>query len=153
MLSFSDTETITKSFISTRLNHSHVSIRGNLWIGERLQDSEARHLTGENGYEHITTVLASLNWLPVHFNYSQSSKQHKSSVHLWSLSPIKSSPHFEALCQGLLLVPDSRLKTTGDRALRIIIFINTHKVLGSVQGFELWPKLSASAVCFVFFAD
>ena len=34
---------------------------------QMVQNAAARMLTGTNKFEHITPVLASLHWLPVHF--------------------------------------------------------------------------------------
>ncbi len=34
---------------------------------QMVQNAAARHLTGTRKYEHISPILASLHWLPVHF--------------------------------------------------------------------------------------
>ncbi len=71
ILSFKDFERVLHAFISTRLNYCNALYAGTNQVSfARLQlvrTAAARLLTGTSKREHITPILASLHWPPVHF--------------------------------------------------------------------------------------
>ncbi len=106
---------------------------------QTVQNAAARLLTGTRQYEHITPVLLSLHWLPVHFKIEFKIVLFVFKV-LNGLAPSYLSNllslHSPARClrssnQKLVLVPRSRLKKKGDRAFVI-------------AGPKLWNSLPVS---------
>ncbi len=70
-LSFKDLERVIHAFISSRLDYCN-----SLYVGldqcslhrlQLVQNAVAHLLTGTKKWDHITPVLASLHWLPIHF--------------------------------------------------------------------------------------
>ncbi len=90
-----------------------------------VQDAAARLMTRSSKYCHISPVLASLHWLPVSFRiqfkvlvityralHGQTPEYVSDLLHTYVPSrPLRSAD------LGLLIVPHTRLKTKGDRAL------------------------------------
>lgn len=66
-------ETVMHAFITSRLDYCNALYFGVSQFSLRrlqlVQNAAARLLTGTRKREHITPVLASLHWLPVHFRY------------------------------------------------------------------------------------
>ena len=64
-------ETVIHAFVTTRLDYCnalYVGIAGSSIARLQLvQNAAARLLTGTRKYEHISPILASLHWLPIHF--------------------------------------------------------------------------------------
>lgn len=124
-------ETVIHAFITSRLDYCNALYFGvnqsSLKRLQLVQNAAARLLTGSRKREHITPILASLHWLPVHFR-----------VHFKILLFVFKSlnglappyltellcPHAPARClrsadQLLLEVPRSKRKLRGDRAFSI----------------------------------
>ncbi len=130
-LSPKDFQRILHIFVSTRLDYCN-----GLYIGisqaslsrlQRVQNAAARLLTGTRKQEHISPVLASLHWLPVHFriNFKVLFFVFKS---LNGVAPkylsdlIKPYAPLRALRSAdhlLLAVPRAKLKSRGDRAFAV----------------------------------
>ena len=132
VLSFNDFERVIHAFISTRLDYCNA-----LYVGvnqaslarlQLVQNAAARLLTGARKHEHITPILASLHWLPVHFrinfkillfvfkSFQGSAPQYISDLLNIYTPPrsLRSADHFH------LVVPKTRLKTRGDRAFSVV---------------------------------
>lgn len=64
-------ETVIHAFVTTRLDYCNALYMGiskkSLARLQLVQNAAARLLTGSRKREHITPILASLHWLPVHF--------------------------------------------------------------------------------------
>ncbi len=64
-------ETVIHAFVTTRLDYCnalYVGVSGSSIARlQMVQNAAARLLTGTCKYEHISPILASLHWLPVHF--------------------------------------------------------------------------------------
>ena len=139
-LSFVDFEKVIHAFITTRLDYCNA-----LYFGvsqsclhrlQLIQNAAARLLTGTRRFDHISPVLASLHWLPVHFR-----------IHFKILLFVFKSFHglappfisdllklyipkrsLRSAGKLLLVVPRSKLVHRGDRAF-------------SVAAPKLWNKL------------
>ncbi len=94
---------------------------------QTVQNAAARLLTGTRKYEHITPVLLSLHWLPVHFKIEFKIVLFVFKVlnglapsYLSNLLSLHSPARWlRSSNQKLVLVPRSRLKKKGDRAFVI----------------------------------
>lgn len=120
------------AFISTRLDYCNA-----LYVGvsqaslsrlQLIQNVAARLLAGTRKREHITPVLASLHWLPVHFRihfkillFAYKALNGLAPSYLSDLlhpyAPLKS---LRSADQSLLVIPKSRLKQRGDRAFAVV---------------------------------
>ena len=64
-------ETVIHAFVTTRLdycNSLYMGVSGSsLARLQWVQNAAARLLTGTRKYDHISPILASLHWLPIHF--------------------------------------------------------------------------------------
>ncbi len=78
-------------------------------------------------YDHITPILASLHWLPVHlkiqfkillFVFKALNNRAPSYLKVL-LIPLSTTRHLRSNDRALLSVPRSRLKTKGDRAFSV----------------------------------
>ncbi|XP_066556392.1 uncharacterized protein LOC136747362, partial [Amia ocellicauda] len=70
-LSLQDTEKLIHAFVTSRLDYCNAILSGStnraISALQLVQNAAARILTKTKKHEHITPVLASLNWLPVHY--------------------------------------------------------------------------------------
>ncbi len=139
-LTCAEFERVIHAFISSRLDYCN-----SMYIGinqsymnrlQTVQNAAARLLTGTRKYEHITPVLLSLRWLPVHFKIEFKNVFFVFKV-LNGLAPLYLSDLLSLRSPGrclrssnqkLLLVPRSRLKKKGDRAF-------------AIAGAKLWNSL------------
>lgn len=139
-LSFNDLETVVHAFISSRLDYCN-----SLYVGishqqlsrlQLVQNAAARLLTGTKKREHITPVLCSLHWLPVKFRIDFKillvvfKALHNLSPNYISnlIKPYISARSLRSSNQLLLVTPQSKKKSKGDRAF-------------SVAGPKLWNNL------------
>ncbi len=130
-LTCAEFERVIHAFISSRLDYCN-----SMYIGinqsymnrlQTVQNAAARLLTGTRKYEHITPVLLSLHWLPVHFKIEFKNLFFVFKVlnglapsYLSDLLSLRSPGRcLRSSNQKLLLVPRSRLKKKGDRAFAI----------------------------------
>ena len=71
VVSFNDFECLIHAFISTRLDYCNALYTGinhaSLARLQLVQNAAACLLTRTRKRDHITPILASLHWLPVHF--------------------------------------------------------------------------------------
>ena len=126
-----DLEMVIHAFITSKLDYCN-----SLYLGlpqsslrrlQPVQNAAAHLLTGTRRREHITPILASLHWLPIHFRI-----QFKVLLFVFKalngLAPAYITdliqPHsvqrsLRSSNKGLLHVPRSRLKQRGDRAFAV----------------------------------
>ncbi len=139
-LTCAEFERVIHAFISSRLDYCNsVYIGINQSYMNRLQtvqNAAARLLTGTRKYEHITPVLLSLHWLPVHFKIIIflvfKVLNGLAPSYLSDLLSLRSPGRcLRSSNQKLLLVPRSRLKKKGDRAF-------------AIAGPKLWNSLPVS---------
>uniref|UniRef100_A0A3P9MP71 Reverse transcriptase domain-containing protein n=1 Tax=Oryzias latipes TaxID=8090 RepID=A0A3P9MP71_ORYLA len=124
-------ETVIHAFVTTRLDYCN-----SLYVGtphsslsrlQLVQNAAARLLTGTWKREHITPVLASLHWLPVHFRvrfkillFVFKSLNGLAPPYLSELLHLHSpSRSLRSADQLLLDVPRTRRKLRGDRAFAV----------------------------------
>ncbi len=89
-----------------------------------LQNTAARLLTGTKRFDHITPVLASLHWLPVCLRVDFKillltfrALHGLAPDYILDLSaPYAPNCNLGSLNRGLLFIPESRLRTKGDKA-------------------------------------
>uniref|UniRef100_A0A669EIT0 Reverse transcriptase domain-containing protein n=1 Tax=Oreochromis niloticus TaxID=8128 RepID=A0A669EIT0_ORENI len=132
LLSKSELEMVIHAFISSRLDYCNSLFlclsKRNLDRLQLVQNAAARLLTKTRKREHITPVLRSLHWLPVHFriHFTILVLTYKAlncdapayiSDLLESHTPSRS---LRSSNQRLLLVPRTRFKTRGDRSFRAV---------------------------------
>uniref|UniRef100_A0A8C1LY92 Reverse transcriptase domain-containing protein n=1 Tax=Cyprinus carpio TaxID=7962 RepID=A0A8C1LY92_CYPCA len=130
-VSFTDFERVIHAFISSRLDYCNSLYVG---IGEasltrlqRVQNAAARLLTGTRKRDHITPILVSLHWLPVRFridfkilllvfkSLNNTAPKYLSDL----LQPYAPSRALRSAGQLLLVSPNARLKSRGDRAFAV----------------------------------
>ncbi|XP_032375874.1 uncharacterized protein LOC116692015 [Etheostoma spectabile] len=130
-LSRQQLETVIHAFISLRLDYCN-----SLYFGlsksllarlQLVQNAAARVLTGTRKREHITPVLASLHWLPVHFRVHfkillitfKALNGLAPSYLIQLLNRYTPSRSLRSADQLLLVVPGSKRKLRGDRAFSV----------------------------------
>ena len=92
-----------------------------------VQNAAARVLTGTRKFEHISPILASLHWLPVHFRiylkiilFAFKSLNGLAPLYLSKLlHPYPTCRSLRSADQLLLRVPKTKLKLRGDRAFSV----------------------------------
>uniref|UniRef100_A0A3Q3C7D3 Reverse transcriptase domain-containing protein n=1 Tax=Haplochromis burtoni TaxID=8153 RepID=A0A3Q3C7D3_HAPBU len=122
-------ETVIHAFVTVRLDYCNsldfgVS-RSSVFRLQLVQNAAARLLTGTRRYEHITPVLYSLHWLPVHFRihfklllFVFKCLSNAAPVYLSEL-PYIPSRSLRSADQLLLSVPRTNRKLRGDRAFAV----------------------------------
>jgi hypothetical protein len=122
------TERVIHAFISSRLDCGNSLLyrlpEHQLQRVQRLQNTAARILTRTRKFDHITPVLQSLHWLPVSERidfkilcltykclHDQAPNYLQELIQLY-----KPSRDLRSCSKGLLKIPDTHLKTYGDRS-------------------------------------
>ncbi len=141
-LSLKTLEIAIYALITTRLDYCN-----SLYLGiskssiarlQLVQNAAARFLKGQRKFDHVTPILKSLHWLPVHHRiefkillYVFKSINNLAPSYLSDLLyPYNPTRNLRSGDQRLLSVPRSRLKYRGDRAF-------------AVAGPRLWNSLPA----------
>lgn len=121
-------ETVIHAFVTTRLDYCNALYMGvsgsSIARLQLVQNAAARLLTGTRKSEHITPILASLHWLPVHFRihfkillFAFKAQNGLAPVYLSELlHPYTPTRSLRSADQLLLRVPKTRRKLRGDRA-------------------------------------
>ncbi len=102
-----------------------------------VQNAVTMLLTRAKKTDHVSPILASLHWLPVHFRIQfkiilfvfKALNGQATSYLIDHLTPLSSSRSLRSFDRAFLAVPRSRLKTKGDRAFSIaapVFGINCH---------------------------
>lgn len=124
-------ETVIHAFVTTRLDYCnalYLGVNGSSIARLQLvQNAAARLLTGTRKYEHISPILASLHWLPVHFRiqfklllFAFKALNGLAPPYLAELlHPYIPSRSLRSADQLLLTVPRTRLKLRGERAFAV----------------------------------
>uniref|UniRef100_A0A3Q3JTY3 Reverse transcriptase domain-containing protein n=1 Tax=Monopterus albus TaxID=43700 RepID=A0A3Q3JTY3_MONAL len=125
-------ETVIHAFVTSRMDYCNALYAGVGQSGlarlQRVQNAAARLLVGGRKKDHITPVLASLHWLPVHFRVRfkillfvyKSLNGLAPSYLVELLHPYNPSRCLRSADQLLLEAPRARRKTRGDRAFAVI---------------------------------
>ncbi len=135
-LSFQDLEKVLHAFITSPLDYCNSLYSGlpqsSISRLQLVQNATARLLTGAKKYDHVTPILASLHWLPVHFRvqfknllfvFKALNNQAPSYLKVL-LIPLSTTRHLRSTDSALLYVTFSRLKTKGDRAFSVNFFLS-----------------------------
>lgn len=130
-LSKTVTETLTHSFISSRLDYCNAILLGlpNKALDrlQYVQNSAARIITGTRPWQHITPILKQLHWLPIKSRITYKvllltfKSLHGLAPHYLTdlLHPYDPSRSLRSSSKGQLIVPRTRLKATSDRAFHV----------------------------------
>ena len=94
---------------------------------QRVQNSAARLVTGAKKRDHISQILSDLHWLPIKKRIMfklllivYKSLNHAAPKYLSELlRPYHPKPNLRSSTRSLLVVPNSRLKSFGDKAFEI----------------------------------
>ena len=131
LLSHQHFETVIHAFITSRLDYGNALYFGvsqsSLARLQSVQNAAARLLTGTRKREHITPVLASLHWLPVHFRvhfkillFVFKSLNGLAPPYLSELlHPYAATRSLRSANQLLLEIPRTRRKLRGDRTFSV----------------------------------
>lgn len=124
-------ETVIHAFVTSRLDYCNALYFGVSDASIRrlqvVQNAAARLLTGTKKSEHITPILISLHWLPVHFRIVfkillfafkslNGLPPHLSEL----LQPYTPARSLRSANQQLLKVPKTKYKFKGDRAFAVV---------------------------------
>lgn len=124
-------EIVIHAFVTTRLDYCN-----SLYVGvsassiarlQMVQNAAARLLTGTRKFEHISPILASLHWLPIHFRidfktilFVFKSLNGLAPPYLSELlHPYSPARSLRSADQLLLSVPKTKRKLRGDRAFAV----------------------------------
>ena len=120
------TEKLIHAFVSSRLDYGNSLYGINSCLLDKLQcvqNSAARLLTGTKKYEHISPILAKLCWLPVRIRRIQDSAMTFRALnnigpqYIRDLLNIDTPPrNLRSIDKHVLVVPNSKMKSAGDRA-------------------------------------
>ena len=126
------TEKLIHAFVSSRLDYGNSLLYGiNSCLLDKLQcvqNSAARLLTGTKKYEHISPILAKLHWLPVRSRIEYKillltfrALNNIGPQYIRDLLNIYTPPrNLRSIDKHVLVVPNSKMKTAGDRAFSCI---------------------------------
>ena len=124
-------ETVIHAFVTTRLDYCNALYMGATEASiarlQLVQNAAARLLTNSRKYDHITPILASLHWLPVHFRihfkvilFVFKALNGLAPLYLAELiQPYIPNRSLRSADQQLLAVPRARLKGRGERAFAV----------------------------------
>uniref|UniRef100_A0AAV2LSV1 Maturase K n=1 Tax=Knipowitschia caucasica TaxID=637954 RepID=A0AAV2LSV1_KNICA len=126
-LSLPAAEKLVHAFVSSRLDYCNALLIGipgrSLQKLQYVQNSAARVLMRVRKHEHITPILHTLHWLPVHLRIEYKILLHThhclhgdAPTYLTDLLTLHSSGRTRSGQQHRLLPPRTRLKKMGDRA-------------------------------------
>lgn len=128
MLSFNVAEVLIHSFVFSRLDYCNALLSGlpkkSFHSLQMVQNAAARILTGAKKYDHITPVLVSLHWLPVHIraDFKTLLLTYKAvngigpSYLKELVVPYEPARSLRSQGTGLLTVPRTKKRTVGARA-------------------------------------
>ncbi len=131
-LSIRDLERVIHALISSHLDYcNYLDIgltQSTLYRLQMVQNAAARFLTGTKKRDHITSVLASLHWLPIKLRvdfkillFAYKALHNSALDYISDLTkPYKASRSLRSSDQLLLSVPRSRCKTKGDRDFSVV---------------------------------
>lgn len=124
-------ETVIHAFVTTRLDYCNALYFGvshsSIARLQLVQNAAARLLTGTRKFEHITPILSSLHWLPVHFRihfklllFVFKCLNGAAPLYLSELlCPYNPARSLRSADQLLLSVPRTSRKLRGDRAFAV----------------------------------
>uniref|UniRef100_A0A8C1MC95 Reverse transcriptase domain-containing protein n=1 Tax=Cyprinus carpio TaxID=7962 RepID=A0A8C1MC95_CYPCA len=153
MLNFSVAEKLMNSFVISRIDYCNALLAGvsksTLNKLQYVQNSAARILTGSRVCNHITPVLESLHWLPVRFRVDfkimmltykalHSLAPYYLSELLTSYTPTR---RLRSSQSNLLVVPQTRLRSMGDRAFSSyapVLWNSLPPDLRDTQGYDIF---------------
>ncbi len=130
-LSLADLEKDINAFISSRLDYCNVLYSGiskrNLQRLQLIQNAAARLLTRTKKRDHITPIIAALDWLPVSFRIDFNilllvfkTLKGQAPVYICDLLILHEPDRcLRSSGRALLMVPKSQLVTKGDRVFAI----------------------------------
>ena len=126
-----DTQTLIHAFVSSRLDFCNSLLYGapSCLIAQlqRVQNAAARIVEKSGKYEHISPILQSLHWLPVHSRIRFKvlltvfkALHGKSAGYISNLiSPYEPSRNLRSSTHNLLAVPRSNLVNCGDSSFQV----------------------------------
>ena len=150
-VSISDFERLIHAFISTRLDYCNALYAGVsqacLSRLQLVQNAAARLLTGARKYDHISPILASLHWLPVYYRiqfkilmFVFKSLNGLAPLYISELLPPNDSTRaLRSTDQSLLKIPQTNLKTRGDRSFSAVAPTLWNKLPPHVRASQTLP--------------
>ncbi len=149
MLNFTVAEMLVNSFVVSQLDYCNALLAGasksTLNKLQYVQNSAARILTGTRIGSHITPVLESLHWLPVRFRVDFKilmlafKALHGLAPHYLTELLHLYTPRLRSSQSNLLVVPQTRLRSMGDKAFSfygLVIWNSLPLELRGVQNYD-----------------